>query len=142
MITKEDGLKIVVSYTDKRAVRDRINREKGIRRLGKHVKTGKLTKASINNRGYNKFLSISGAASVNIDYKKNTEKAKWDGLKGYVTNIKLAEEQVSENYQHLWKIERAFRISTSELKIRPVYHRLQRRIEAHICITFTAYKVY
>ncbi len=142
MITKEDGLKIVVNYTDKRAVRDRINREKGIRRLGKHVKTGKLTKASINNRGYNKFLSISGTASVNIDYKKNTEKAKWDGLKGYVTNIKLAEEQVSENYQHLWKIERVFRISTSELKIRPVYHRLQRRIEAHICITFTAYKVY
>jgi hypothetical protein len=28
------------------------------------------------------------------------------------------------------------------LKIRPIFHRLQRRIEAHICLTFTAYKVY
>jgi len=142
VITKEDGLKIVISYTDKRAVKDRINREKGIRRLEKQVKTGKLTKASINNRGYNKFLSISGTASVNIDYNKIKEESKWDGLKGYVTNTELAAEQVIENYLHLWKIERAFRISKSELKIRPIYHRLQRRIEAHICITFTAYKVY
>jgi transposase len=55
---------------------------------------------------------------------------------------KLTAEQVIENYQHLWKIERAFRISKNELKIRPIYHRLHRRIEAHICITFTAYKVY
>lgn len=47
-----------------------------------------------------------------------------------------------ENYAHLWKIERAFRISKTDLKIRPVYHRLQRRIEAHICIAFVEYKVY
>jgi transposase len=142
VITKADGLKVVVSYTDKRAVKDKINREKGIKRLEKQVKTGKLTKASINNRGYNKFLKLSGTASVNIDYSKISEEAKWDGLKGYVTNTKLTAEQVIGNYQHLWKIERAFRISKNELKIRPIFHRLQRRIEAHICITFTAYKVY
>ncbi|MDZ7693285.1 MAG: hypothetical protein U5K69_19570 [Balneolaceae bacterium] len=47
-----------------------------------------------------------------------------------------------ENYAHLWKIERAFRISKTNLKIRPVYHRLQRRIEAHIRIAFVGYKVY
>ena len=29
-----------------------------------------------------------------------------------------------------------------DLKIRPIYHRLQRRIEAHITINFAAYKVY
>lgn len=28
------------------------------------------------------------------------------------------------------------------MRIRPVFHRLQRRIEAHICISFVAYKVY
>ena len=32
-------------------------------------------------------------------------------------------------------------MSKTDLKIRPVYHRLARRIEAHICISFTAYKV-
>lgn len=33
-------------------------------------------------------------------------------------------------------------MSKTELKIRPIYHRLPRRIEAHICLTFVAYKVY
>jgi transposase len=49
---------------------------------------------------------------------------------------------VIEKYKHLWMIEKAFRISKTDLKIRPVYHRLKRRIEAHICIAFCAYKVY
>ena len=39
-------------------------------------------------------------------------------------------------------IEKAFRIAKTDLKIRPIYHQLRRRIEAHICIAFVAYKVY
>ncbi len=130
VITKEDGLNIVVSYTDKMAAKERINREKGVRRLEKQVKKGKLTKANINNRGYNKFLKISGSASVNIDYDKISEEAKWDGFTGYLTNTNLTARQIIENYQHLRKIERAFRISKNDLKIRPIYPRLQRRIDA------------
>lgn len=33
-------------------------------------------------------------------------------------------------------------MSKTDLRIRPIYHRLQRRIEAHICISFTAYCIY
>lgn len=47
-----------------------------------------------------------------------------------------------ENYAHLWQIEKAFRISKTDLKIRPIYHRLKNRIEAHICIAFAAYTIY
>lgn len=47
-----------------------------------------------------------------------------------------------DNYKHLWKIEKAFRIAKTDLKIRPIYHQLQRRMEAHICIAFVAYKIY
>ena len=32
-------------------------------------------------------------------------------------------------------------MSKTDLKIRPIYHRLAGRIEAHICISFTAYKI-
>ena len=39
-------------------------------------------------------------------------------------------------------IHNCFRISKTDLQIRPVYHRIPRRIEAHICIAFCAYKVY
>jgi hypothetical protein len=35
-----------------------------------------------------------------------------------------------------------YRLVKTDLKIRPIFHRLQRQIEAHICLTFTAYKVY
>ena len=68
--------------------------------------------------------------------------AKWDGLKGYITNTQLTKDAIIENYNHLWQIEKAFRISKTDLRIRPIYHRLKHRIEAHICIAFCAYKIY
>jgi transposase len=49
---------------------------------------------------------------------------------------------VVENYIHLWQIERAFRISKTDLRIRPIYHYQKQRIEAHICIAFVAYTIY
>jgi hypothetical protein len=33
-------------------------------------------------------------------------------------------------------------MSKTDLRIRPIYHRLRHRIEAHICIAFTAYCIY
>lgn len=141
-VIKKDDLKLVVSYSDQRAKKDRYNRERGLKRLEKQIKTGRLTKSSINNRGYNKFLKLKGEITITIDREKSSQDANWDGLKGYITNAKLNKNQVIENYKHLWQIEKAFRIAKSDLKIRPVYHRLQRRIEAHICISFVAYKIY
>ncbi len=141
-IINKEGLKLIVTYSDDRAKKDRYNREKGLRKLEKQIKRGKLTKANINNRGYNKFLNLEGEIAVSIDTEKLELDKRWDGLKGYLTNAKLSKEQIIENYQHLWQIEKAFRISKTDLKIRPIYHRLQRRIEAHICLSFAAYKLY
>jgi len=50
--------------------------------------------------------------------------------------------EVINRYNELWAIEKTFRISKSDLQVRPIYHRLKRRIEAHICISFTACKIY
>ena len=141
-IIKKDGLKLIISYSEDRAKKDRYNREKGLRKLEKQIIRGRLTKANINNRGYNKFLKLEGEITVIMDKEKVIEDSRWDGLKGYLTNANLTKDQIIENYQNLWQIEKAFRISKTELKIRPIYHRLQRRIEAHICLSFTAYKVY
>ena len=47
-----------------------------------------------------------------------------------------------ENYQNLWHIEQAFRMSKTDLRIRPIYHRLKHKVETHICIAFTAYTIY
>ena len=61
---------------------------------------------------------------------------------GYITNTKMGKDEVIALYKNLWKIEKAFRISKTDLRIRPIYHRLKHRIEAHICIAFCAYKIY
>jgi len=137
-----NGDNLIVSYTPKRAKKDEHNRTKGLKRLEKRVKSGKLSKEQINSRGYNKYLHLKNEISVEIDYEKFHQDRYWDGLKGYITNSSLTKGEILENYHHLWKIEKAFRIAKTDLKIRPIYHRLQRRIEAHICLTFAAYKVY
>ena len=63
-------------------------------------------------------------------------------LKGYLTNTRLSSEVVIENYGQLWQIERAFRISKTDLRIRPTYHYRRRRIEAHVLVAFVAYTIY
>ena len=142
VIALEGNTRLVISYSAKRAKKDAHNRKRGLRKLEKSLAGGKLTKQHINNRGYNKYLSISGEVDIAIDYDKFNEDARWDGLKGYVTNTNLKAEQVIENYKQLWSIEKAFRISKTDLRIRPVFHRLAHRIETHIAISFCAYKIY
>lgn len=141
-INKSETTRLIVAFSNKRAAKDQHNRKRGLQRLEKQIRAGKLTKSNINNRGYNKYLKMEGEISIQIDYEKFNTDAKWDGLKGYVTNAKLTNDEVIENYKSLWNIERAFRMSKTDLRIRPIYHRLKSRIEAHICISFTAYCIY
>jgi transposase len=142
VVNRPDGTRLVVSYSDKRSRKDAHNRERGLGKLREMVGKGRLTKDHVNNRGYNKFLSIQGSATVNVDEDKVTEDAKWDGLKGYITNSNLEKQEVIDNYRQLWAIEKAFRISKTDLRIRPIYHRLRKRIEAHIGIAFAAHKIH
>ena len=139
---KGNGQRLLVGYTEDRARKEAHNREKGIRRLEKAYRRGTLTKANINKRGYNKFLRMEGDVKVTINYDKLEEDAKWDGLKGYLTNTNIPVDEVYAAYHNLWHVERAFRISKSKIEIRPMFHFTRRRIEAHVCICFVALKVY
>lgn len=139
---RDENTRLIISYSDARARKDAVNRKRGLDKLEKQIASGKLTKAHINKRGYNKYLHLEGDIKITINKEKYEQEAQWDGLKGYITNTSLTNDQVIEYYRELWQIEKAFRISKTDLQIRPIYHRLQRRIEAHICIAFCAYKVY
>lgn len=125
-IWKDPNTALIINYSAKRANKDYFNRERGLKRLEKQIASGKLTKSNINKRGYNKYLKLEGEIDISIDREKFDADSKWDGIKGYQTNDKsLSKQQVIENYRHLWKIEKAFRISKHDLKIRPIYHRVQ-----------------
>ena len=141
-IVCKDGDRLIVGYSEERARKNEHDRNEGLERLRKRYAKGTLTKADINKRGYNKFLSISSGVTVRIDESKIEEDKVWDGLKGYRTNTDLPAEMVYENYQQLWNVERAFRISKGTLEVRPMFHFTERRIEAHVCICFVALKVY
>jgi len=64
-----------------------------------------------------------GAANLNlwhfgkIDYNKYIEDQRWDGLKGYFTNTSLRATHIIDNYNNLWMLKKAFRISKTDLKI-------------------------
>lgn len=142
LVIQGEAIRTIISYSDKRAKKDGINRKRGLKRLEKQINSGRLTKSNINNRGYNKYLKMEGNVKISIDREKYDQDQKWDGLKGYVTNSTLPAKEIIANYKNLWHIEKAFRMSKTDLRIRPVYHRLRHRIEAHICLSFVAYTIY
>lgn len=71
--------------------------------------------------------------------------AAMDGL--YVIRTSLSEERLSmENavrrYKDLSKVERAFRsLKSIDLRVRPIYHHLEKRVRAHIFLCMLAYYV-
>lgn len=142
IINKSNGLKLIVSYATARALKDQYNRKRGLQKLENYLKAGKLSKKHINNRGYNKYLKLEGEITLSIDYDKFNQDARWDGLKAYITNTELPKEKIISHYKSLWQIEKAFRISKTDLKVRPIYHRLARRIKSHLNMAFCSYKLY
>nr|WP_308164918.1 IS1634 family transposase [Bacteroides acidifaciens] len=138
----ENGDRLIVTYSSKRAAKDAYNRNKGVERLRKAYASGKITKDKINKRGYSKFLKLDNDVNVSISEDKIKEDEVWDGLKGYVTNTTLPPSVVVAQYQGLWVVEKAFRISKGTLETRPIFHFTEKRIEAHVCLCFVAYKIY
>jgi transposase len=66
------------------------------------------------------------------------------GLKGYVTNIKaktMSGQAVIGAYHDLWQVEKSFRMAKTDLRARPIFHRLRDSIEAHLTIVFAALAV-
>lgn len=59
-----------------------------------------------------------------------------DYLKSYFN------EDFKLQYNSLWVIEKAIRVTKGTLQIRPMFHFTPRRIEAHLSICFVAYKLY
>jgi len=92
-------------------------------------------------------------ATCKIKYKLNQDKVTLDEklyvIKAFITNnFSLKPNEVIVHYQNQYKVEEAFKISTTGLRIRPsersdnpagtrtIYHRLENRIKAHILISF------
>jgi hypothetical protein len=95
----------------------------------------------------NRFIALDGAVkSVNRELEARARDLA--GLKGYVTNLAacpdgtpVTADFVIGSYHELWNIEKSFRMSKSDLRARPIYHRKRDSIEAHLTIVFAALAV-
>lgn len=131
---------LIVSYSAKRAKKDRLDREKGIIRLKKKLEKQKTIKSHLSDRGYKKFLKITGESSIEFDEEKLLLESRWDGLHGVYTNdSNLPLQEILTQYRNLWHVEAAFRVNKHDLKVRPVYHWSPDRVRAHLGIAFAAY---
>ncbi len=155
-ITLDNGRKLVVTYSLKRAKKDYNDRIKGIEKLRKKLQTSKSVKTHLSNQGYNKYLVLQNSnedtdnkninrhscdISISLDEKKIAEDAQWDGLKGLIVNAssQLSNDDILTQYNNLWQVEESFRITKHDLKIRPIYHFKPSRVRAHLAISFAAY---
>jgi hypothetical protein len=151
-IKREDGSNILSTWSEKRARKNAFDRQKLIDRVMKKLSQSKKNQGKlkggelIGNRGTKKYIKLLESQEENsyvIDEKKIEEDSKWDGLRGVITDLPLDTLQevkdVLSHYGSLWKIEECFRINKTDLKIRPIYHWTQRRIEAHILLCYLVF---
>ena len=74
---------------------------------------------------------------LTFDKEKAEEDAKYDGYYCIITSeLEMPDQRVIEIYRGLFDIEDNFRISKSDLEIRPVYVSRKDRINAHVLICF------
>lgn len=127
--------RLIIDYSEKRAKKDKFNREKLVGVLEAKIASKKpLTKRS-------KYLLVQGKDQIlGIDQVKISLDQRHDGLKGYWTNLKtgIKPDQVIDQYHNLWKVEKAFRMSKSDLLERPIFHRKEKRIAGHLLICFSS----
>ena len=135
-----DGRKLVVSYSEKRAYKDASDRKKAIESLQKKLAKKKNPKEYLSNYGNRKYLTMEGEATITLNESKIEQAGRWDGLHGVFTNARqMNNQEVLKQYNHLWEVEEAFRITKHDLKVRPVFHWKPSRVKAHLAISFAAY---
>ena len=136
--------------------------ESGLKKLESSAQSGRLKDPAVANRRLGRLLerqwraagafdvvieaiaAPQGKAKLSVRWSRNRSWGEWASLSEgcYLLRTNLKETDPAtlwKRYTQLTEVEAAFRITKDELKIRPVYHQLDRRIEAHILVCFLAY---
>lgn len=135
--TQEGNRKLITTYTPSRARNDKNKRKQILEAI--KPKTGSASKLIKN--GAKKYVKVE-AGQTSLDEAKITKDQMWDGMHGIITNIhdKHAKELLAK-YHSLWHIEEAFRINKHNLKMRPIYHWTEKRIESHVALCYMSFAV-
>lgn len=132
--------KLIITYSEKRAKKDRADRERLIEKAGALLKN-KAKIRQFNKRGGKKYIKdISKDSDWTLDTEAVLADQRFDGYYGIQTNdMELGPEKVMDAYHSLWKIEQSFRIMKSTLEVKPIFHWTEPRIKGHFVICFLAF---
>lgn len=125
---------LIVEYSDTRFVKDKREMDKQIEKAKQYenTKTSKITKLKFLKNDKTKYF---------VDQELVDRNKKLLGLKGYVTNLELPNTEIINYYHNLFKVEHAFRISKSDLEMRPIYHHKENSIKNHILMCFVCLSI-
>ena len=147
VVTDEEGIRhqleenLIVSYSPKRAKKDRKDRERLVEKAAELLKHPERIKSS-NKRGGKKY--IDPVTNESMEWTLASEKiekdARFDGYYGIQTSeLSMTATDVVDAYHTLWKIEESFRIMKSTMEVRPVFHWTPDRIRGHFVLCFLAF---
>jgi hypothetical protein len=89
--------------------------------------------------GLNRFLRVTPGGLLRVDAAKITADAKLDGKYLLRTSDPhLTTEDIALGYKQLLEVERGWRDMKQVLDLRPVFHRLEDRIRAHVVLCWLA----
>ena len=131
-----DAWRVVWQYRRKRAMRDEQTLNLQRNRALAIIDGDKPAKKA-------RFVKVTDEEKV-FDEKAYERAMKLTGFKGYVTNIPVGTMPATEvigSYHDLWHVEQSFRMSKTDLRARPIFHRTRDAIEAHLTVVFTALAV-
>lgn len=134
------GRRLIVSYSENRALKDREDRQRLLIQLQKKAPGETDPRKLVTNRGYLKFFDEKEKGKVILNKEKITQESRWDGLHGLLTNDATSSPaELLRRYRQLWVIEESFRINKHTLAMRPIYHSKPQRVQAHILICYLAF---
>ncbi len=122
----------VAVYSPEREKEDIADMEEKVSIVKSIIDSGKKGSDLINALGKLRSYTISNGTKINE--KKIADMKKLAGRFMIVSNTDLSITDMVKRYKDLWRIERSFRTIKSFLEIRPVYHRKEERIEAHVFV--------
>lgn len=138
----------VLVRNPKQLVKDQESRRELLEKLAEEIKAAGADKPGPHNKAtcqliahptYGRYLKRLKNGAVRIDKAKVKAEEKLDGKYLILTSDDtISSEDVALGYKQLIDVETAFRTLKSTLELRPVYHRLEERIRAHVLLCWLA----
>ncbi|GII20379.1 IS1634 family transposase [Planomonospora parontospora] len=143
-----DTDRFVICHNPEAAERDAHTREQLLAQLADLIdasdalsefKRGELRGKIAVKPGLNRYLRITPAGKLRIDTAKIKAEENLDGK--YLLRCSdphLSAEDIALGYKQLLEVERGWRDMKQIIDLRPVYHRLEERIRAHVVLCWLA----